>query len=200
MAACVDEEGLRDSEAQQMLRSLTQPRETPGARPEHDGARRAVKPASRARRLRTRGEERRRGREEERERGGGGGKERCGAATRDVGAGGNVGSRRKPMPMKSERCLCTGSAADIRTPPEFQSARHAFVRNFNFPSLIPLLPHLLSRALLLPSFLSPWLLATSLSGPRPSRATPGLHLGSAALNRVRQQGVPSCCPVLDLKT
>ena len=35
--------------------------------------------------------------------------------------------------MKSERCLCTGSAADIRTPPEFQSARHAFVRNFNFP-------------------------------------------------------------------
>ena len=91
MAACVDEEGLRDSEAQQMLRSLTQPRETPGARPEHDGARRAVKPASRARRLRTRGEERRRGREEERERGGVGGKERCGAATRDVGAGGERG-------------------------------------------------------------------------------------------------------------
>ena len=61
--------------------------------------------------------------------------------------------------MKSERCLCTGSAADIRTPPEFQSARHdAFVRELNFPSLIPLF--LLPRALLRPSLLSHRPLAT----------------------------------------
>ena len=65
------------------------------------------------------------------------------AATRDVGPARSVGSRKKPIPTKSERCLCTGSAAHIRTPPELQSARHAFVSQLSLLVtffLVPLAP------------------------------------------------------------